>query len=148
LSPFGDVLTGAAQDLAAHCVVELPRGWHQTAELGAGAGAQGAGFVARPPPPSCRAEYASVTAGRTLGVRDQDLRWLEAWLGKYRSLAGVMARLLLPACCRRPIIAVVAGGSILLGHGVVPGGAWYANRLKGWMNIAPIIGLGKGAGDC
>ncbi len=30
---------------------------------------------------------------------------------------------------RRPIIAVVAGGSILLGHSVAPEGTWYNNHL-------------------
>jgi hypothetical protein len=53
-------------------------------------------------------------------------------------LAGMMARLSLPACPCRPIVVVVARGSILLGHGVAPGGARYANRLEGWMILAPI----------
>jgi hypothetical protein len=34
-------------------------------------GGRGAGFAARPPLPSCRAEYASVTTCRTLGVTDR-----------------------------------------------------------------------------
>ncbi len=51
---------------------------------------RGRGFAARSPPPSCLAEYASVTAGRTPGVTDQDLRRSEAWLGKRRRLAGVI----------------------------------------------------------
>ncbi len=51
---------------------------------------RGRGFAARPPPPSCLAEYASVTAGRTPGVTDQHLRRSEAWLGKRRRLAGVI----------------------------------------------------------
>ncbi len=51
---------------------------------------RGRGFAARPPPPSCLAEYASVTAGGTSGVTDQDLRRSEAWLGKRRRLAGVI----------------------------------------------------------
>jgi hypothetical protein len=57
---------------------------------GVGGGGGGAGFAARPPPPSCRAENASVTAGRTPGVTDQDLRRSEAWLGNRRRLAGVI----------------------------------------------------------
>ncbi len=36
------------------------------------------------------AEYASVTAGRTPGVTDQDLRRSEAWLDKRRRLTGVI----------------------------------------------------------
>ena len=51
---------------------------------------RGRGFAARPPPPSCLAEYASVTAGRTPGVTDQDLHRSEAWLGKCRRPAGVI----------------------------------------------------------
>ncbi len=44
----------------------------------------------RLPPPSCLAEYTSVTAGQTPGVTDQDLRRSEAWLGKRRRPAGVI----------------------------------------------------------
>ncbi len=51
---------------------------------------RGNGFAARPPQPSCPAEYASVTAGRTPGVTDQDLRRSETWLVKRRRLAGVI----------------------------------------------------------
>jgi hypothetical protein len=40
---------------------------------GSGFGGGGGVFAARPPPQSCRAEYASVTAGRTPGVTDQDM---------------------------------------------------------------------------
>ncbi len=57
---------------------------------GGGGGGGGMGFAARPPPQSCRAEYASVTAGRTPGVTDQDPRRSEAWLGNRRRLAGVI----------------------------------------------------------
>jgi hypothetical protein len=58
---------------------------------GVGGGGGGAGFAARlPPPPSCRAENASVIAGLTPGVMDQDLRRSEAWLGNRRRLAGVI----------------------------------------------------------
>jgi hypothetical protein len=119
------------------------------AALGSGVrgGGRGADLAVRLPPPSCRAEYASVTAGWTPGVTDQDLRWLEAWLGHRRCLAGVMAGLSLPARHRRPIVAVAAWGSILLGHDVVLGGAYYADRLKGWMNLAPRISWDVGCGE-
>ncbi len=53
-------------------------------------GGAGAGFAARLPPPSYRAEYASVTTGRTPGVTDHNLRWSEAWLGNRRHLPGVI----------------------------------------------------------
>jgi hypothetical protein len=42
---------------------------------------------------------------------------------------------------------VAAWGSISLGHGVVPGGAFYVDRLEGWINLAPIIGRGVGCGE-
>jgi hypothetical protein len=96
-----------------------------------GGGGGGTGFVARKPPPACRAEYVRITAGWTPAVTDQDLRRLVAWLGlgNRRRLAGVMAGLSSPARHRRPVVAVVARGSILLGHGVAPEGARYANRM-------------------
>jgi hypothetical protein len=53
-----------------------------------GGGGGGAGLW--PSLPSCLAEYASVTAGRMPGVTDQDLHRSEAWLGKQRSLTGVI----------------------------------------------------------
>jgi hypothetical protein len=42
-----------------------------------------------------------------------------------------MARLLLLARYRRPVVAVMARGSILLGHIVAPKGARYADCLEG-----------------
>jgi hypothetical protein len=87
LSSSGGAPADAARDLAAYRAVGLPRGLRRVAESGAGGGA---GFTARPPPPSCRAEYASVTAGRTPGVSDHDLRRSEAWLGNRRHLADVI----------------------------------------------------------
>ncbi len=53
-------------------------------------GGGGTGFEARPPPPSCRAENASVTAGQMPGVIDQDLRRSEVWLGNRRCLMGAI----------------------------------------------------------
>ena len=90
---------------------------------GVGGGGGGAGFAARPPPPSCRAEYASVTAGRTPGDKDQDLRRSEAWLGKRRCLAGV-------------IRAVVAGP---------PPQAYRRGRGCGEHLARPRRGAGRGA---
>ncbi len=68
----------------------VARGAAPGSGVGGGGGGGGAGFAARPPPQLCRAEYASVTAGRTPGVTDQDLRRSEAWLGNRRRLAGVI----------------------------------------------------------
>jgi hypothetical protein len=58
--------------------------------IGVGGGGGGAGFAARPLPPLCWVEYASNTAGQTLGVTDQDLRRSEEWLGNHRCLTGVI----------------------------------------------------------
>ncbi len=55
-----------------------------------GGGGRDAGFAVRLLPPSCRVEYASVTAGQMLGVTDQDLRWSEAWLCNHQHLTGVI----------------------------------------------------------
>jgi hypothetical protein len=53
-------------------------------------GGVGTGFAVWLPPPLCRAEYASVTAGRMPGVTDQNLRRSEAWLGNRQCLAGMI----------------------------------------------------------
>jgi hypothetical protein len=67
-------------------------GYTKWVVLGSGVrgGGGDAGFAARPSPPLCRAEYASVTAGRTPGVTDQDLRRSKAWLGNRQHLVGVI----------------------------------------------------------
>jgi hypothetical protein len=91
----------------------------QQAELGVAAGVRI--FAARPPPLSCQADYARLITGRTPRVMDQDLHRLDVWLGNCQCLAGMMARLLLPAHWHRLVFVFVAGGSILLGHGVAPG---------------------------
>jgi hypothetical protein len=57
---------------------EVARGAAPGSVVGGGGGGRGVGFAARPPPPSCRAEYTSVTTCRTLGVTDLDLHRLEA----------------------------------------------------------------------
>jgi hypothetical protein len=66
----------------------VPRGAAPGSRIRGGGG--GAGLAARLPPLSCRAEYASVTAGRMPKVTDQDLRWSEAWLGNRWRLAGMI----------------------------------------------------------
>jgi hypothetical protein len=57
---------------------------------GVGGGGGSADFAVLPPLPLCWAEYASVTAGQTPGVTDQDLHRLEAWLSNRRRLTGVI----------------------------------------------------------
>ncbi len=46
----------------------------------------------------------------------------EAWLSNHQPLAGMVFGLLSPVRRRRPIVAVEAEGSILLGHSVAPRG--------------------------
>jgi hypothetical protein len=123
-SPSGGALAGAAWDLAAQRTVGgVAGGVVPGGGVGGGGGGGGTGFMARTPPQSCRAEYTRITAGRTPAVTDQDLRRLVAWLGNRRHLAGVMAKLSLPARHRRLVVAVEARGGILLGYGVAPEGA-------------------------
>jgi hypothetical protein len=80
---------------------------------------------------SCQAEYDRITAGQTPGITSQDLRRSQAWTGNQHRLMQMMSAL---SSRQRPVVAVVAGGSISLGHGVTPEGARYANRFERWMN--------------
>ncbi len=59
----------------------------------------------------CQAKYARITNSWMPEVMDQDLRRAKAWLANCQPLVGMMARLLLPACCRRPVIVVMTGAS-------------------------------------
>ncbi len=113
-----------------------PRTWRPTVWWGCQEGAarqlswgrgRGHGFAAWPPPPSCLAEYASVTAGRTTGVTDQDLHRSKAWLGKRRRLTGVI----------RAVVAGLPPQAHRRGHGrgehlarPRPGAG---RRMVGWM---------------
>jgi hypothetical protein len=106
---------------------------------GVGDGGRGADFVAWLPPPSCRAENASVTAGRTLGVMDQDLRRSEAWLGNRRRLAGAIRAVVASPPLQTHCHGRGQGGGILLGHGVAPGGAWYNDHLEGWIVLCVLL---------
>jgi hypothetical protein len=113
--------------------------------IGVGGGGWGVGFMARPPPPSCRAEYTSVTASQMPGVMEQDLHQSEAWLGNHQCLAGV-------------IRAVVAGpppqahrrGCGWGGHLARPrrgaGGHVVQRPLVGSVVCAVVVGGGGGCG--
>ncbi len=125
-------LAGTAHDMAAHRAVGSARGGVASGG-GVGDGGGGAGFAARQLLPSCQAEYACIAAGQMPGVTDQDLCRSKAWLANCRLLTGVMAGLLLLAGCRRPVVVVVAGGSILLGHSMVH---------KGTRSVTPIASSG------
>jgi hypothetical protein len=61
---------------------------------------------------SCHAEYNRITAMQTPGLTRQDLRRSQAWIGNQYRLSQMINALSLR---QRPVVAVVAGGSISLG---------------------------------
>ena len=61
---------------------------------------------------SCQAEYNRITAMQTPGLTNQDLRRSQAWIGNQYRLSQMIHALSLR---QRPVVAVVAGGSISLG---------------------------------
>lgn len=79
----------------------------------------------------CEAEYDRITSKQTPGITKNDLRRSQAWIGNQYRLTRAMEAL---SSRRRPVVAVVAGGSISLGHGVTPESVRYAERLEEWMN--------------
>jgi hypothetical protein len=106
---------------------------------GVGDGGRGTGFAVRLPPPSCRSENTSVTASRTPGVMDQDLRRSEAWLGTRRRLAGAIRAVITSPPPQAHRHGHGRGGGILLGHGVVSGGAWYNTCLEGSVVLCVLL---------
>ena len=66
---------------------------------------------------SCQLEYQRVTSNRTKGITEQDLEQSRALIGNRYRLSQLSAKLQ-----RREerVNAVVCGGSITIGHGVVP----------------------------
>jgi hypothetical protein len=98
LSPSRGVHAGTAQDMAAHRAAGSPRGWHQAAELGVGAGER----VSRHGHHHHCAKRN--TPASLPGVTDQDLRRSAAWLSNRRHLRGVIRAVItnppLQANCR------------------------------------------------
>lgn len=78
----------------------------------------------------CQAEYHRTTRDRTPGITKQDLFRSRAWIGNqyrlHRTIQTLSER-------TRPVVAVVAGGSISLGHGTFSSYR-YGERLERWMN--------------
>ena len=78
----------------------------------------------------CQLEYDRITSNRTLGLTEQDLLRSRAWMGnQYRvnlAIDTLNQR-------RRPMLAVVAGGSISLGHGTY-NMYRYGEQFQNWMN--------------
>ena len=79
---------------------------------------------------SCMKEYNRLTEGRTPGITKMDLLRSQAWIGNQNRLNKAMDTL---KERKRPAVAVVAGGSISLGHGVEHPYR-YGERLENWMN--------------
>eukprot|EP00970_Alexandrium_tamarense_P001662 scaffold202_cov202-Alexandrium_tamarense.AAC.3 len=79
----------------------------------------------------CQLEYDRISAKQTPGLTKHDFLRSRAWLGNQYRLTQLMKSL---SSRTRPVVGVVAGGSISLGHGVTPETLRYANRLESWMN--------------
>mmetsp|Transcript_14483 Transcript_14483/g.24280 ORF Transcript_14483/g.24280 Transcript_14483/m.24280 type:complete len:640 (+) Transcript_14483:93-2012(+) len=81
---------------------------------------------------TCQAEYSRIVSQQTPGLTPQDLLRSRALIGNQYRLERVMETL---SSRERPVVAVVAGGSISLGHGLAnPDQHRYSNRLENWMN--------------
>ncbi len=81
---------------------------------------------------SCQAEYNRIVSQQTPGLTPQDLLRSRALIGNQYRLEKLMEKL---SSRERPVVVVVAGGSISLGHGLAnPDQHRYSNRLENWMN--------------
>ncbi len=80
---------------------------------------------------TCQAEYDRIVSHQTPGLTTQDLLRSRALIGNQYRLERVMESL---SSRERPVVAVVAGGSISLGHGLANDQHRYSNRLENWMN--------------
>lgn len=78
----------------------------------------------------CRAEYDRNSSNQTAGLTETDLLRSRAWMGNQYRLHSAISTL---ARRQRPFTAVVAGGSISLGHGTFSEFR-YGERLADWMN--------------
>jgi hypothetical protein len=87
----------------------------------------------------CQEEYDRVTANRTQGLTREDLIRSRTLLGNRQRLANLAHKLHIlrdgttDNNNMQPITMVVNGGSISLGHGVIPG-LRYSDRLETWLN--------------
>ncbi|KAL7437261.1 hypothetical protein ACHAXM_005547 [Skeletonema potamos] len=80
---------------------------------------------------TCNGEYDRIVSKQTPGLTPQDLLRSRALIGNQYRLERVMESL---SSRDRPVVAVVAGGSISLGHGLANDHHRYADRLENWMN--------------
>ena len=85
------------------------------------------------PVDTCQEEYDRATADRTPGLTMDDLERARALVGNRHRLANVAETLRVG---EKPITAVVCGGSITLGHGVVPYvSIWCFNNWFCWVAL-------------
>ena len=83
---------------------------------------------------NCRKEYEQANSNRTRGLTSEDLEHSRALIGNRHRLAVLANKLVVR---KRPVTAVVCGGSISLGHGLQDGGKRrYSHRLQEWLNAA------------
>ena len=78
----------------------------------------------------CELEYSRLSNNRTYGITRQDLLRSQAHTGNPYRLQKAIRTL---SQLQRPFVAVVAGGSISLGHGTYKEFR-YGERLENWMN--------------
>ena len=79
---------------------------------------------------SCQKQYSRLIDGRTPGITNMDLLRSQAWIGNQYRLHKAISTL---EERKRPVVAVVAGGSISLGHGVEKPNR-YGEGFENWMN--------------
>ena len=78
----------------------------------------------------CQVEFQRVTSNQTKGLTPENLRRSWTHVGSRKRLAKLAHKL---QQRKEPVNAVVSGGSISLGHGVIRG-LRYSDRLATWMN--------------
>ena len=81
---------------------------------------------------TCQAEYTRIVSQQTPGLTPRDLLRSRAFIGNQYRLERLMDKL---SAREHPVVAVVAGGSISVGHGLeYPQQHRYSDRLENWMN--------------
>lgn len=79
---------------------------------------------------ACHTEFQRVTANQTRGLTSENMKRSWTHIGSRKRLAKLGHKL---QQRQAPVTAVVTGGSISLGHGVIHG-LRYSDRLEQWMN--------------
>ena len=123
----------ASNNNGAAVSVSLPRQMSHASKMNSAGESKASSLLSDQTNPnsSCQTEYDRITAKQTPGITKTDLRKSQAWIGNQYRLTQTMKAL---SSRSRPIVTVVAGGSISLGHGVTPESVRYAERLEAWKN--------------